>query len=128
MKLLDIVIAAEGRVTGGDPYQWHCWGDNSRYMEFADVDGMGFCDVVFDTKTYDVYELCLYVPGTDQCFVWFDPEFKDEYINECKVRDIDPLVAWDNVYFTELTDLDTVIQYTKDIAATYYDDLPILES
>ena len=127
MKLLDVINAAEGRVCGGDNYQWHCWGDNARFMEFADADGMEFCTVVFDTKTYDVYDLELFVPGTGQCFKWFNPEFRDAVVNESKVRDVELLKAWDNVYFTELTDLHTVIQYTKDIAATYYDDLPILE-
>lgn len=127
MKLLDIINACEGRVCGGDTFQWHCWGDYARFMEFADADGMEFCTVVFDSKTYDVYDIELFVPGTDQCFKWFNPEFKDAFVNESKVRDVELLKAWDNVYFTELTDLDTVIQYTKDIAATYYDDLPILE-
>lgn len=127
MKLIDIINACEGRVCGGDNYLWHSWGDNARFMEFADVDGMEFCTVVFDTKTYDVYDICLFVPGTDQCFKWINPEFRDALFQEAKVRNVDPFVAWDDVYFAELTDLDTVIQYTKDIAATYYDDLPILE-
>jgi len=44
------------------------------------------------------------------------------------MRNIDPLVAWDDVYYTELSDSETVMNYFKDIAATYYDDLPILEN
>ncbi len=127
MKLIDVIVAAEGRVCGGEKFQWHCWGDNARFMEFADADGMEFCDVVFDTKTYEVYDLNLFVPGTEQCFKWFNPEFKDAYVNECKMRDIDPLIAWDNVTFSELTDINTIIDYVKDIGATYYDNLPILE-
>ena len=128
MKLTDIFNAAEGRVCNGSEFQWLCWGGAARYMDFADADGMEFCSAVFDTKTYNVYEVELFVPGTDQCFKWINPEFKDAYLNECKVRDLHPFSALDNIYFAELTDVETVIQYTKDIAATYYDDLPILES
>ena len=127
MKLIDVINAAEGRVCGGTEFQWRCWGDNARFMEFADADGMEFCDVVFDTKTYDVYDLNLMVPGTDQHFKWLNPEFKDSYINECKMRNIDPFIVYDNVRFSELTDIQTVIEYVKDICATYYDNLPILE-
>lgn len=128
MKLLDVINAAEGRVCGGAEFQWLCWGDNARFMEFADVDGMEFCTVVFDSKTYDVYDIELFVPGTDQSFKWFNPEFKDAYVNECRVRNIDPLLAWENVYHSELLDIETAMEYLRDIAATYYDNLPIPET
>ena len=127
MKLLDVIIAAEGRVCGGEKYQWKCYGDYARFMMFADADGLEFCNVVFDTKTYDVYEIELFVPGTDQCFKWLNPESMSSLLQECRVRDIDPMNAWDDVQFAELTDLSMVMEYLKDIAATYYDNLPIYE-
>jgi hypothetical protein len=128
MKLLDVIIAAEGRVCSGAKYMWNCWGDHARFMEFADADGLPFCDVVFDTKTYDVYDIQLFVPGTDQCFKWINPEFKDALFQESKVRNVDPFTAWDDVWFDEITDITTLMTYIKDIAATYYDDLPIPEN
>jgi len=127
MKLIDVILAAEGRIRGGERYMWNCYGDDARFMEFSDVDGLEFCQVVFDTKTYDVYEIELSVPGTDQCFKWLNPDTMGAMFNESRVRNIDPFIAWDNVYFTELTDLDTTMEYLKDIAATYYDNLPIYE-
>ena len=127
MKLIDVILAAEGRVTGSEKYQWKCYGDNARYLDFVDVDGMDFCSVIFDTKTFNVYQIDLHVPGTDQCFKWLNPEFMSLLFNEARVRAIDPFQAWDEVRYTELTDLDTVIEYLKDIAATYYDNLPIYE-
>lgn len=128
MKLIDIIQAAEGRVRGGEKYQWKCYGDNARFMEFADADGLEFCNVVFDTKTYDVYEIELFVPGTDQCFKWLNPDTMSPMFQESRVKNVDPFNAWDNVNFTELTDLVTTIEYLKDIAATYYDNLPIYEA
>lgn len=124
MKLIDVILAAEGRVCGGTNYGWNCWGPNARFMDFADVDGQEFANCVFDTKTYDVYDLQIFVPGYDQCFVWLNPEFKDAYLNECKMKNTDPLKAYDNVFFTEV-DKDTAIEYLKDVAATYYDNLPV---
>lgn len=127
MKLLDVIVAVEGRVSGGCEYMWNCWGPNARYMDFADVDGQEFCNCVFDTKTYDVYDIRIFVPGYDQCFIWFNPEFKDAHENESKMRDVDPLLAYDKVFFTEV-DKDTIMEYVKDVAATYYDNLPVPES
>ena len=126
MKLIDVILAAEGRVSGGAEFQWNCWGDHARFMEFADVDGQEFCSCVFDCKTYNVYDIQIHVPGYDQCFIWRNPEFVDAYLQESRVRDIDPNKAYDNVYFTEV-DEKTMMEYVKDVAATYYDNLPIPE-
>jgi hypothetical protein len=127
MKLIDVIVAAEGRVKGGEKYMWNCYGDNARFMEFADADGLEFCTVVFDTTTYDVYEIELFVPGTDQCFKWLNPDTMSALFQESRVRNLDPFNAWVNVQFSELTDLDTTMEYLKDISATYYDNLPIYE-
>jgi hypothetical protein len=128
MKLIDVIIAAEGRVIDGDRYTWRCYGDSARYMEFADADGLEFCTVLFDTKTFDVYELDLFVPGTDQCFKWLNPDTMGAMFNEARVRNVDPFHAWDKVQFSEITDPNTMMEYVKDIAATYYDNLPIYEA
>lgn len=127
MKLIDVIVAAEGRVSGGSEYRWYCWGYNARFMEFADIDGQEFCTVVFDCKTYDVYDLQILVPGHDQYFIWWNPDFKEAHHNECKVRDINPLTAYDDIFFTEV-DKTTILEYLKDVAATYYDNLLALES
>ena len=126
MKLIDVILAAEGRVSGGSEYCWNCWGPNARFMDFADVDGQEFANCVFDCKTYEVYDIRIHVPGYDQCFVWFNPETRDAHHNEAKVRDLDPLYAYDNIYYTEVDDK-TIIEYLKDVAATYYDNLPVPE-
>jgi hypothetical protein len=126
MKLIDVFNAAEGRVCDGSDYQWHCYGSNARLMDFADADGQEFCTLVFDCKTYEVYEIDVFVPGYDQCFKWWNPEYRDSYINEAKVRNINPLCAFDNVYFTEV-DKEVIMTYLKDVSATYYDELPVPE-
>jgi len=127
MKLIDVILAAEGRVSGGSEYCWHCWGHNARFMEFADINGQEFCTVVFDCKTYNVYDIQVFVPESDQCFIWWNPEFKEAHHHESKVRNIDPLRAYDNIFFTEV-DEKTIIEYLKDITATVYEHLPILET
>jgi hypothetical protein len=127
MKLIDVITAAEGRVSGGDKFQWKCWGDNARFMEFADINGSEFCSVVFDTKTYDVYDIEIFIPDTDICFRWFNPAFIDSYINEAKVRNIDYMLAWDSIKFIPVNDAQVIIEYIKDVMSSFYEDLAIPE-
>ena len=127
MKLIDVITAAEGRVSGGDNFQWKCWGDNARFMEFADINGSEFCSVVFDTKTYDVYDIEIFIPDTDICFRWFNPAFINSYINEAKVRNIDYMLAWDSIKFIPVNDAQVIIEYIKDVMSSFYEDLAIPE-
>lgn len=127
MKLIDVITAAEGRVCGGDRFQWKCWGDNARFMEFADINGSEFCSVVFDAKTYDVYDIEIFIPDTDICFRWFNPAFVDSYVNEAKVRNIDYMLAWDRVKFIPVNDAKVIMEYIKDVMSSFYEDLDIPE-
>jgi hypothetical protein len=125
MKLLDVIIAADGRVSGGDPYLWKCFGEDANFMEFRDADGKGFSHCVYDTRTYVVYQIHIEVPGTEQCFQWINPEWEDVYFEECLHRDVDPREAWDDVKYDTIKDASQILTYMKDIGATYYDNLPI---
>lgn len=125
MKLLDVITAAGARTSGGDPYQWNCFGENAQYLEFRDADGNGCSHCIFDTKDYTVYQIHADVPGTDQAFQWTNPQYVMAYINECKSLNIDPDEAWDDVKYTIVNDEETILKYIKDIGETYYDNLPI---
>jgi len=127
MTLMEVIKQCGARVCGGAEYQWHCYGNNARYLEFADVVGSEYAHVVHDTKTHMVYEFALYVPGQEQAFIWRNPEYTTQYLAECKDRGVNPNVAWDTVEHMPV-DENTIMQYAKDIGEMYYDDLPIPEN
>lgn len=126
MTLMEVIKQCGARVSGGSEYLWTCYGPNARYLEFADVVGSEYAHVIHDTKTYEVYEFALHVPGQDQAFVWRKTDTAGEYLAECRAHNVQPNVAWDNVYYS-VVDEDTIMQYAKDIGEMYYDDLPIPE-
>ena len=126
MELKQVIESCGFRISDGCEYQWQCYGDNARYMDFADKDGKEYASVIFDTKDQTVYEFHLNVPGYDQAFGWWNPDFEKKYLKEAKKRDVTPYQAWDEVMY-EKTDEATMLQYAKDIGETYYDDLPIPE-
>ena len=131
MKLLDVITAAGGRVSGGDPFLWKCFGSNANYMEFRDVDGEGVSHCIFDTKTYEVYQIHVEVPLTSNeagapelAFQWTNPDYVQQYLDECKAHDVDPNVAWDNFRYTLVHSESLILKYVKDIGETNYEDLP----
>lgn len=127
MQLMEIIEACGARVCGGSEYQWACYGPNARFMDFADTDGLEYCAVVHDAKTYEVYQIDIHVPGYEQAFQWHNPAYLQKYLDECKERNITPHEAWDDLLYQPV-DEKTIMQYAKDVGETYYDNLPVPES
>lgn len=127
MTLIEVIKQCGARVCGGTEYQWSCYGPHARYMDFADVVGNEYAHVVHDTQTYTIYEFAMHVPGQEQAFVWRNPDHVNQYLSECKERNIVPDLAWDHVRY-ETVDENTIMQYAKDIGELYYDDLPVPEN
>jgi len=125
MKLLDVVTAAKGRVSGGDPYLWESFGPNAQYMEFRDVDGNGFAHCVYDTNTYEVFQVHVEVPDADIALLWNNPIYVQQYLDECKHREIDPYLAWDNVKYQMVDFGDLMLKYLADAAEKDYDNFPL---
>jgi hypothetical protein len=100
MKLEQVIQAAGARISGGDPFMWSCWGDHANYMEFRNINGEGYSHCIYDTKTYQVYLVYVEQPNSNNLFQWFDPEAKVKYFEESKVRNIDPMIAFDDIEYT----------------------------
>lgn len=127
MKLMDIITQCGARVCDGAEYQWACYGPTAHIMEFADVTGEPYCSVVFDKKNYTVYEVEVFVPGQPQVFKWHDSEHESAHNLEAQEREVDITVAYDDVKYDKVVDVDVILQYAKDVGEMYYDDLPIPE-
>ena len=127
MQLMEAIQAFDARISSGSEYQWNSYGHHARFLNFVDRDGLECASIVYDCQLFKVYEMDLFVPGQPQAFRWIDPEFQKDYLAECKRRKIQQDIAWDDVKYTEV-DKETALQYARDIAGTYYDDLPIPET
>lgn len=125
---MDVITQCGARVCEGSDYQWECYGPDAHILEFADVVGEPYCSIVFDKKTYVVYEVEIFVPGQEQVFKWHNSEFETAHNREAKKRKVDVSIAYDNVKYDKVVDEDVILQYAKDIGEMYYDDLPIPES
>lgn len=127
VNLMTIMRQCGARISGGTEYTWSCYGSNARYIDFADVAGNDYAHIVHDTITQTVYEVAVIVPGQDQAFGWYHPDYHERYLAECAERGFDAYEAWDNVKYS-VVDAETILQYAKDVGELYYDDLPVPEN
>lgn len=127
MNLSDVITAAGSRISNASEYLWQCFGNNAYSIDFRDTDGEECTSCTYDKEHQFVFEITVSVPGQDQCFRWINPEYREAYVNECKQRNINPSIAWDDLRYTEISDESLMLEYVKDVGETYYDDLPISE-
>jgi hypothetical protein len=125
MITLEQILTAGGhRIASGSEYLWICYGPNARYIDLNDVAGSEYLSIIFDCKNYKVYDVMICVPGQDQAFRWYDPEFREAYVAECKTKSVPPDEAWAGLIYEDVTPV-TILAYAKDVGELYYDDLPI---
>jgi hypothetical protein len=127
MKILDLILAADGRIAGGSEFQWQCFGPNARYLDFCDLNGIEYAHGIFDAKTQHVYMIHLEIPEQQYAYQWIDHENKKKYLTECKARCVDPDVAWDEVTYRNIGSSDKMLSYLSDIGNLNY-QLALIDS
>ena len=101
MHLSKVNEALSHRITGGSEYQWDCYGFDVRFLDYES--DYAHATVVFDTTNQTVYEATVNSKDeTVRPYRWLNPDTKQEYLNECKERNIDPVTAWDDVKWVDL--------------------------
>lgn len=101
MHLSKVNEALGHRITGGSEYHWQCYGPDVRFLDFESEHA--HASALFDTMTQEVYEVTL--SSKDESirpYRWLNPETKQDYLAECKTRNIDPHCAWDDVNYVDL--------------------------
>jgi hypothetical protein len=100
MHLSKVNNALDHRIAGGSEYQWTCW-DNARFLDYRS--DYADASVVFNTETQEVYVAEIsFSNDTGRVYRWLNPLFKDAYLNECKQKNVDFNVAYDDVKYTDL--------------------------
>ena len=84
---------------------WRCW-PNARYLDYETE--YAHISVVYSTKNQEIYQAEITVkadswyPREIKPYRWLNPEFKDNYLNECEERGVDPMQAWDDTKWCDL--------------------------
>jgi len=101
MNISKLNEAMSHKIVGGSEYQWKCFGHDARFLDYES--DYAYVNVVYDSKFQEVYEA--QATSKDESlrpYRWINPSYKDLYLEECKEKNVDPNVAWDDVHFIQL--------------------------
>lgn len=103
------------KIVGGDTYCWNCYGPNARGLEYESE--FAHASIVFDSKTQEVYEAIIHDKDNKvKPYRWLNPKTKQSYIDECKEKNVDPFLAWDE---TKWVDLETEEDFLEKAEAIF---------
>ena len=127
MKLIQINEALNHQITGGSDYHWNCFPD-ARFLDYESE--YAHVSILYSTTNQTVYQAEASIkldvwPNDDRHdkpYRWTNPEFKNDYLNEAKDRNVDPNCAWDDVKWIELeTDEDFLEKAKAMFNGNYWD-------
>ena len=101
MKLSDVNNALNHTIVSGAKYLWESFGPNVRFIDYES--DYAYASAVYDTVTGVVYQANVSDKNDEaKNYRWTDPSYLTQFQDECKAKNIDPTVAWDNVKYTLL--------------------------
>jgi len=114
MHLKDINENFEHRITGGSEYQWNCYGENARYLDYESEHATGSC--IFDIATQEVYEASVEIKeSAHRPYRWLNPNTKNVMHEEAAYRKVDADKAWDDVNWIDLETEDDFLEKARAI-------------
>lgn len=104
ITLKEYLEAIDFRITDGSEYQWRCYGENARYLDSADNEGLGTYSVsaIFDTVDQTVYAVELWDYENDREYRWINPMFVPAHMDACIEHKVDVYESCDGRNFIDL--------------------------
>lgn len=102
--LKEYLEAINYRITGGSEYQWGCFGDNARYLDSADAEGLGTYSVsaIFDSVDQTVYSIELWDYVNDREYRWIHPAYIKDHMRACTEHEVDCYESMDGRNYIDL--------------------------
>lgn len=126
ITLKDFMETIQYKITEGSEYCWDCYGPNAYSLDSwngESDEGGHTITTVFDKQDQTVYQMEAWDYTNHRCYRWINPNYIDEYKEECERRDIDFKNAYDNVDFIDLETEEDILEKSRAIAAgKVYDD------
>ena len=125
---LDLV---QYKITEGTQYMWTCYGDNAYTLSsWNGIHGKGgySFDIVFDTKTQEVYEVEVCDYTNDRAYRMIHTDYFEKHQAEGCSINIDSNSAWDDVKYVNLeVDDDFIEKSLAIVAGNVYDTRIIID-
>lgn len=103
------------RIHSADNYQWKCYGNNIKIMDFENENGEEVGTAFFSVKDKQVREI--YVFDDDVAHRWIAPEYREAYLAECTRRQINPDVFTEAQGFSNVEDSEKILDLVAEFTA-----------
>ena len=105
MHLSEVNEALGHKITGGSEYHWHCYGPNARYLDYESE--YAHASVIYSTETQEIFQAEVSVKRDaweedKQPYRWMNPEYKDSFFEEARIKNVNPNQAWDDTNWVDL--------------------------
>ena len=116
ITLKDYLEAVDFKITGGDAYQWKCFGENARYLD-CDSPELNVYNVscVFDSVDQTVYTIEAWDYGNDRVYRWIHPAYIKKHMKACAKHGVDVYSASDSMNYTDLEVPEDILEKARAI-------------
>lgn len=103
MQLKQVNDVLDHKITNGSDFLWNCYGSTARFLDYSSE--FAEATVIFDSTTQEIYEATITSNDlSKQPYRWLNPNTKQDFLDECHNKELNPALAWDD---TEYIDLET---------------------
>lgn len=98
IKIQNIIASEKFLIIEGGKFQWQCFGDNARYLDFESN-----TSTVFDSVTGDIY--ILDYQRDEKFYRYVNQDYMEQYLAECEFREVKPYDIVDGIEAIKVTKL-----------------------
>jgi hypothetical protein len=102
MHIQNFLELIEYRLSSADDYQWKCYGDKVKLMDFENEAGEEIGTVLFSTQDRQVREI--YVYNDNEALRWIHPDYREAYEAEAKARKVNAKMFIEGMEFKDIDD------------------------
>lgn len=105
ITIKDFVSIVNYQIGEGSEYLWDCYGPNACNLEWGKADLSASAEMIYDTKTWDVYEISVWDCRDEptKVYRWIKPEYIKRHKKESKERGFKFNIAIDKIKYEETT-------------------------
>jgi len=101
MQLKQVNDVLDHKITDGSEFLWDCYGTTANFLNYAS--DFAEATIVFDSTTQEIYEATINSKDcSKQPYRWLNPNTKQDFLDECRNRELNPRLAWDNIEYIDL--------------------------
>ncbi len=127
ISLKEFMATINYEITGGDAYQWRCFGPRARFLDSNDCsfgEERYSLSIIFDTFTQFVYFMEVYDYKNNNAFLWVAPNSRESYLREKREKNVDVSSLYEDMKVYQIEKSSEILNLGKAIFNNEKYDIP----